>query len=484
MARLSRRSALGLLAVGAAGLAGCRSPDRHAKGTDDNATIRENALPGDGGWDLPAGGVNDVDRQIQGYASATSVGLGESIDFHVSVAKAQTFTVSVYRIGHYGGLGARRVHLSAPLPGTPRDKPQAQPATGLIRCAWPSSYTLAVPDGWNSGYHLAVFESSDGHRSCTPFVVRDDKRRSDFLIVVPFTTYQAYNGWPADKHIGKSLYRGYTPEGKDGGQACRAFQVSFDRPYNNVGMPLWSRLDIAVAQWAEAAGYDVTYATSIDLHEGRVPPDKHLALVFPGHDEYWSGAMRAAAEQAFGNGTHAAFLAANNVYWHIRISADGRVVTCYKGADDPAPGRDGPTHTWRSIQRPEQAFLGVQYTGILKRPVPLVVSSPGHWVWNGTGLRAGDQIKDLVAVEADGRYPHVSPAFKAKQTLLSHSPFDDTSTGRGHRVQSTSVCETGDGTVLFCAGTFHWPLALVESEVTDARIQRATHNIFERFLGR
>jgi hypothetical protein len=484
MTPLTRRSALGLLTVGAAALAGCTTPGRHVNGTDDNATIRENALPGDGGWRIPVDGVTDIAGQIQGYASATSVDLGESIDFHVSVARAQPFTVSVYRLGHYGGLGGRQVHVSPPLAGRPLSRPGADPVTGLIACDWPPAYTLAVPASWTSGYHVAVFESHDGHRSSTPFVVRDDKRRADFLIVVPFTTYQAYNSWPADRKTGKSLYRGFRPDGNNGGLAQRAYQVSFNRPYNGAGRPLWAQLDIAAAQWAEASGYDVAYAGSVDLHEGRVAPDKHAALIFSGHDEYWSHEMRTAAERAFDNGTHAAFLAANNVYWHIRISPDARVVTCYKNAADPAPDQHGPTRTWRSLARAEQAFLGVQYTGILTEPVPLVVTNPGHWVWKGTGVGPGEEIKDLVGVEADGHYPNIKPGYQWKQTLLSKSPFTDTSTGRGKRVQSTSVCKRGDGTLMFCAGTFHWPLALVESDLTDARIQRATHNVFERFLGR
>ena len=61
--------------MGAAALAGC------TPGRPDNATTRENALPGDTGWKVPADGVTDLAGQIQGYASATSVNRGESIDF-------------------------------------------------------------------------------------------------------------------------------------------------------------------------------------------------------------------------------------------------------------------------------------------------------------------------------------------------------------------------------------------------------------------
>jgi hypothetical protein len=479
---LTRRSALGLLTVGAAALAGYDAPTSPA-----NATARENALPGDDGWKLPVDGVTDLAGQIQGYASATSVNRGEPIDFHVSVATAQPFTVSVYRLGHYGGAGGRKMHVSEDLPGVPRVRPSADPSTGRIECDWPSSYTLAVPADWTSGYYLAVFESRDGLRSGTPFVVRDDRRAADFLIVLPFTTYQAYNFWPADGKTAKNLYHGYLPDGTIGGLPLRAFEVSFNRPYSGTGMPAWSRLDVAAVQWAEAAGYDVAYATSIDLHEGRVPPDRHAALVFPGHDEYWSAGMRASAERAFHSGTHTAFLAANNCYWHVRISPDTRVVTCYKDDADPAPDQHGPTRTWRTVaphrQKAEQKFLGVQYCGILSRPAPLVVTNAGHWMWRGTGVRTGDQIRDLVGVEADTHYATIRPSYRWKQTLLSHSPFDD-SMGRGAKVQNTSVSEKPDGTIMFCAGTFHWPLALVPSDVTDERIQQATRNLFERFRRR
>jgi hypothetical protein len=484
MPGITRRRVLGALKARTRSAVIAYAPKRHVNGTTDNATIRENALAGDRDWKVPDTGVTDVEGPIQGYTSATSVNLGQSIDFHVSVADAGPFTVAIFRIGHYGGAGARKVMVSEPIPGSPQKMPVNDPVSGLVHCDWPAAWTLKIPRDWTSGLYYAVFQTADGVRSTTPFVVRDDKRKADFLIVVPFTTYQAYNFWPRDGHTARSFYRGYTADGEIGGVKYRGYQVSFNRPYTGTGIPLWSHLDVAAAQWAESQGYDVAYVSSIDLHEGRVRPAAHAALVFPGHDEYWSGGMRATTERAFRRGTHGAFLAANNCYWHVRISAGGRIVSCYKEADDPAPDEHGPTRTWRSIKKAEQKFIGVQYTGIIKAPVPLVVSSPGHWVWTGTGVAEGDEIKDLVAVEADGHYPGTKPSYKWKQTLLSQSPFTDTSTGRGERVQSTSVCERADGTVMFAAGTFHWPLALVDSHVTDKRIQQATRNVFDRFLKR
>ncbi|WP_436519765.1 N,N-dimethylformamidase beta subunit family domain-containing protein [Actinoplanes sp. HUAS TT8] len=425
--------------------------------------------------------VTDRLRQIQGYASATSVNAGDPIDFHVAVARPQPFTVTVHRID---GRGTQQVGASGELSGQPRAVPVPDPVTGLIDCDWPVSWTLHTPAYWTSGMYLAVFETRDGDRALTLFVVREDQRRSDFLMVVPFTTYAAYNMWPMDGHTGRNLYRGYLPGGKSGGIDQRAYRVSFNRPFANGGRPKLFDLDIAAAKWLESNGYDVTYATSIDLHEGRVDPARHRGLVFSGHDEYWSGAMRQVLDKAIRGGTHCAFLAANNVYWNIRMEAAGRVVTCYKDAVDPAPGRFGPTKLWRDLgpghSHAEGRTLGVQYNGIPDRPAPLVVREAGHWLWAGTGLRDGDTIPKLVGGEADGVFPDVPVGYGAQRTVLSESPYTDAK--RGRVVQNTSLSVTPEGTIVFDAGTFHWPLALVHGRYTDARIQRATRNLFNRML--
>ncbi|WP_405432873.1 N,N-dimethylformamidase beta subunit family domain-containing protein [Streptomyces anulatus] len=200
--------------------------------------------------------------------------------------------------------------------------------------------------------------------------------------------------------------------------------------------------------------------------------------------------MRDCAEGAVASGTHLAFLASNNIYFHIRVepSADGRegrVVTCYKEAPDPEPGAAGPTVRWRKLakkrRKAEQGLLGVQYNGILAEPAPLVVKESDHWFWKGTGLRDGDGIPDLVGVEADGFDPSMPRPADSEQTLLAASPYKD-SWGRGRREQNTSLCENAEGTLVFVAGTFHWPLALNEPDHLSPLVQRATRNLVEKML--
>ena len=68
----------------------------------DNPVQQENAKPGSTGWHL----VNGRSTEIEGYASLTSVNIGQSIDFYVNTT-ASTFDIEVYRTGYYQGKGGR-----------------------------------------------------------------------------------------------------------------------------------------------------------------------------------------------------------------------------------------------------------------------------------------------------------------------------------------------------------------------------------------
>ncbi|MDZ5445562.1 DUF6605 domain-containing protein [Micromonospora sp. 4G57] len=494
MVRLRRRWALGLLAGGVSAVAlGTTEPvlGRRRSGTlvrrQPPPVEVENRAAGTPWW--PEDGrraTNDRHRQIQGYASTTSVAPGESIDFHVAVNPAGRYRISIHRLGWYDGAGARTVLTSPEFDGVPQQVPAVDPVTGAIACRWPVSWTVRVPDDWTSGLYQAVFTSADGWRACTPFVVRDDRRAAALCVVLPVTTWQAYNQWPRDRRVGKSLYNGYAATGRRDPR-LRALEVSFDRPYADHGIPIQLTRDHDAIQWLERRGYDVSYATSFDLHSGRLDPTRHRGIVFCGHDEYWSWEMRRAAEQAVAAGTSLAFLGANSIYWHVRLGPadDGRperLVACAKTTPDPGEDSAGPTVTWRVVGRPEQALLGVQYNGIVGSPQPLVVRAADHWFWAGAGVADGDRIPGVVGGEADGVHADVPRPSGVDAAVLSASPYR-TRDG-GHRVQNTHLYETPQGALVFASGTLCWTMALNRQGHRDERIERATGNLLDRITGR
>src|SRR5438477_3807753 len=135
-----------------------------------NVIQDENALPGTSSWQLtnPA-----VLREIEGYASLTSVNKGGQISFFVSSADAN-FTIEVFRMGWYAGTGSRKLLGPVQVTGGRQANPTLDPVTGLAECKWKSSYVLSVPSNWVSGVYLAKLTgTTSGKQTYIIFVVRD-----------------------------------------------------------------------------------------------------------------------------------------------------------------------------------------------------------------------------------------------------------------------------------------------------------------------
>ncbi|MER8183238.1 N,N-dimethylformamidase beta subunit family domain-containing protein [Kitasatospora sp. NPDC094015] len=449
---------------------------------------------------------DDVDQQIKGFASAGVIRPGGSVDFRVTVNPPREFGVDVYRIGRYGGDGAHVVTSSPLIAGLAQAAPLVVGRT--VSCHhWWQSWRLHVPQHWRPGAYVAVLTTADNrHRSHIPFTVRDfaeqpaaaapppapvaAERRgpeSELLLVLPDVTWQAYNLFPEDGRTGASLYHAWDGGGRLVGEAEAAVTVSFDRPHAGAGLPLHVGHAYDFIRWAERYGYDLSYATASDLHAGLVDPTRHRALIFPGHDEYWSEPMRRAVEGARDAGTSLVFLSANTMYWRVDLSAGpsgepNRLLNCRKRQRvRPGGTAAGPAGAasalWRDAGEPEQHLLGVQYAGSVPAPVPLVARNTAHWLWAGTGLAEGDPVPDLVAGEADRYFPKVALPEHTERILLAHSPYRDSEGRPAH--QETSLYRAPSGAYVFAAGTFAWSPALDRPGHTDERIQRATANLLD-----
>jgi len=162
---------------------------------------------------------------IEGYCSKQSVRAGEVIDIMVSTDPPRRFQIEIFRMGFYGGRGARLMKVLGPFDGKARPVPAPGPKN-LHECRWEPASRLSIPPDWPSGVYLGRLTTLlDGDtepywQSYVIFIVRDE-RPADILFQCSDNTWQAYNRWP-------SRFSVYThPKGGQGPWA----DVSFDRPY-------------------------------------------------------------------------------------------------------------------------------------------------------------------------------------------------------------------------------------------------------------
>src|SRR5450631_238288 len=66
----------------------------------NNATQAENAKPGSTAWMIPEPNIALL-REIEGYASASSVNRGGAVELFVNTADP-SYTMDIYRLGWYG----------------------------------------------------------------------------------------------------------------------------------------------------------------------------------------------------------------------------------------------------------------------------------------------------------------------------------------------------------------------------------------------
>jgi hypothetical protein len=443
-----------------------------------NPVTDENAKAGTDRWLLR----NAPSQDIVGYASVTSATHGARVRLFVS-SDDPTFTVEIFRMGWYAGMGGRRMTDAVEVTGGVQAMPAPDPQTGMIRCNWRESYSFEIPNDWLSGVYLGKLTGKpSGKQNYVMFVVRDT-RRADLLFQSAVTTYQAYNNWG-----GKSLY----PSNSTGE---RAKKVSFDRPYaNGVGAGgFLLQWEYQMVRFLEREGYDVTYSTNIDTHAHPETLHRVKAFLSVGHDEYWSWEMRENVERARNAGTHLAFFSANTCYWQIRFEDDLRTMVSHKEtalATDPLAADGNPqndhliTTLWRSVpvSRPEEELIGVMY---IASPVDgdIVIDNPSHWVFANTNLERGDKLVGLLGYEVDAITGAGAPPNRER---LAHSPFvtDDNESG----FSDMTLYTMPNGVLVFATGSIQWSWGLdsygpsSRGNRVSAAAQQITRNVLDRMI--
>jgi DNA-binding beta-propeller fold protein YncE len=438
----------------------------------------ENSLPGDPRWDRFVAKARN--GEIEGYADRASAKAGDTVAVMVSATSAHVASWELIRMGWYGGALARVVASGGPYSVSPQPACPMDNYTGLIRCPWTTSFQIPISAAYLSGMYVIKLVRDDGYGSFVPLIIRDD-RPAKLLFQSSVLTAQAYNPWH-----GESLYN-------DASKLLpwrHGVEVSFDRPYaEGVGAGQELRYEVYLVRFLEQYGYDVTYTTNLDVVAGGAAElRRHRAFLSVGHDEYWPGAERDIVEQARDSGVSLLFFSANSAYWQVRLTDDAgagagpRRVIGWKEAwaSDPV---QGPETTGRfrddPINRPENALLGVMYGTWMNIRSPLVVADEHHWLFEGTGLGAGDTIPWLVGYESDGRVANGSEPAGLQVAAQTPTIAVDGYTS----LAATTSYRAPSGALVFATGSIEWVWGLGYPGVADPRVARMTANVLHEAAG-
>ncbi|HYK48933.1 MAG TPA: N,N-dimethylformamidase beta subunit family domain-containing protein [Terriglobales bacterium] len=401
-----------------------------------NRIKKENLRPGTTDWQL----TNPADnRQIEGYASLTSVPHRGVIDLFVNTIDAD-YSLSVYRMGWYGGTGGRLVLGPITLQGVEQVTPGPDPVTGVISCEWVQPFRIKVPGSWLSGIYLVKLHgNTSGKESYIIFTVRDS-RRAHIIFQQSVITYQAYNPWPGTYAFccdGDSFYNADA-------NGVQISQISFNRPYGGTAhqefdtpamfydpaiSPLLgigagdffrnygpTAMEFGMLRWLEHEGYDVTYITDVDTHEDIGRLLRGRAFLSVGHDEYWSPEMKSNVVQARDLGVSLGFFGGNYMFWAVELFPDS------SGTPNRTIALVDPTKTctFSCMGEPEQSVVGGNWVESVPTNGDIFVSADtplDHWVFANTGLQVGDVIPGLIGIEYNATFPgSISP--DGLQTLL------------------------------------------------------------------
>lgn len=423
--------------------------------------------------------------QIQAYAGSTVVGPGQKLTFYTSVQNNGTpYTIDFYRLGWYSRAGGRlmmSVHLTGQAQGyydqatrklVNCDSCQIDPSTHLVAANWKPSYVLDTPESWVTGVYEAKFTDAHGMQTYVTFDVTGNPRAT-YLAVTADTTEAAYNQWG-----GYSLY-----EGPDSSYQSRAYKVSLDRPVAGVGASQGINYEINTIRWLEMHGYDVAYTSITDVHQYPAQLLQHKAILFLGHNEYWSKGVRDAAEAARDAGVGLAFMSADDAAWQMRYEPDSsqtpdRTIVCYKSAAlDPMNGVDNAVVTvnWRSapVSRPENELIGIMYSSLSKSPPGFqwwLSSSANSPLLTKTGLAPHQGYGcDIVGYEWDRIFDNgatpaglVTLGSSPTRSSSSSSESSGSSSGSGATadLSNTTYYIAPSGAMVFASGSIFWSYAL------------------------
>ncbi|MDI4237344.1 DUF4082 domain-containing protein, partial [Bradyrhizobium sp. Arg237L] len=484
-----------------------------------NPIVLENELPGTpmSVWQVAPGADS---TKLEGFTTAISTNIGSTVQFKIdNLTGSPNYQIQIYRLGYYGGDGARLVttlqHQGTSSIAQP--SPITNAATGEVDAGnWSVTDSWSIPTTAVSGVYVAnVVQGTQVFQ--IPFVVKDPNSTSDIVFQTSDETWQAYNGWG-----GASLYGGNGPS-----QGGAAYAVSYNRPImTRDGVGLYANSDDTVfageypaIYWLEENGYNVSYISGMDTATNGALLLNHKVFMDAGHDEYWTDSQVANVQAAANAGVNLVFLSGNEIFWQTQFTPSidssktaNRTLVTYKDSHfeqliNPSGQGTGtfeaPTN-WGGAAMPSNALTGTVFSvdesgslGTIK--IPYSMTQLRFWRNTSVAATAPGQTASLESgllgyewdSSPDNGFMPAGLIDLSSTTLQQSSAFNtefgnvDTSGTATHNL--VEYRDPTSGALVFGAGTVFWSWGLSNQHDpspdgnqtnTDPNVQQAMVNVF------
>jgi hypothetical protein len=208
-----------------------------------------------------------------------------------------------------------------------------------------------------------------------------------------------------------------------------------------------------LAFWLEKEGYDVTYISNVDTHADGNGLLRAKVFLSVGHDEYWTERMFENVMKARDAGVSLAFLSGNSISGIVELlpAGDGRPNRVMRRAGGGFPR--------------EQDLMGATSYGV--GFADWTAENPEHWVFEGTNMKKGDRVAQLVGWEYHGPPLATHPGLVVLSEGAVYGAAGEKRTG----TYATTLYAARRGNLVFNAGTCWWNVVL--SSPPASRTRRA-----------
>jgi hypothetical protein len=450
---------------------------------------------------------------LLGFAWPKCVRSGEASEFRVH--SVEPYKLELWRYGwdkeFIRGLGWHDEHGPRAVMQITPDGDYTQTGVAWNKIGYHSPHHLQnVEAPARSGLYYFHASTQSGACFTFPWVIAPAKPAAPMAVLASNINWNAYNNFggrsnyihadefPPTPTVNSRQELKRYQDASHQTWGCDAYEpLSFERPepinhidpHEQITDPIEGRAANHVAPaewrllgWLEREGFAYDLYSETQLHTQALDLSKYRVLILGPHPEYWTRRMYDTVKAwVFQSKGKLMYLGGNGLNCEIELLERDRMICQNTKISSLWPeGMGGAESRFARCNESEANLLGVVFDprGIMTG-APYRVMDSKHWVFSGTGLRAGATFgeKSLHMRCPGGASGHETDKISKSSPKNVHLLAKGLNPEDGGA--EMTYFETPSGGSVFSVGSICWASSLP----VDENVSRITANVLRRFLG-